>query len=315
MTRSDTPAAYDPLLQDRGPMPDTHLDPLPLRLVELPGLQLEYLTTVLDRWFKTHNLVNSLTTKVVSVFMQYCSPANVCDVGLALAAEYLMWFFAIDDMPDGAEKLSALTEVRLVLQGHPAKDDGLLKATLELRSRVLQTFGEIETARLFHLLDLLLASFLWETERAADTPPVALYRENREHTIAVYPYIELFRLAERVQPSQTVWPLVCVLEKLCVEIIYLTNDILSVRRDLRKRTHNLVIGIARESNVTYEAAFLQVVSLLKHTTDKFIVAQNELLRTEALEDRTRKYVDYLGSILEGNRLATVILAERYLGNG
>ena len=49
-------------------------------------------------------------------------------------------------------------------------------------------------------------------------PPVALYRENRQHTIAAYPYIELFRLAERVEPSQGVWPSLCALEKLCVEI-------------------------------------------------------------------------------------------------
>jgi hypothetical protein len=161
----------------------------------------------------------------------------------------------------------------------------------------------------------LLASFLWETERAADTPPVALYLKNREHTIAVYPYIELFRLAERVQPSQTVWPLLCALEKLCVEIIYLTNDILSVKRDLRKRNHNLVIGLARESEITYGTALSQVVVLLKHTTDKFLTAQNELLQTEVLDERTRRYVDYLGSILEGNRLATVSLAARYLGNG
>ena len=296
-------------------MPDPHLDPLPLRLVELSGVQLEYLTAVLDRWFKTHGLVNSLTTKVVSVFMQYCSPASACDVGLALAAEYLMWFFAIDDMPDGLEKLSVLTEIRLVLQGHPSRDDSLLKATFDLRSRVLHAFGEVETGRFFRSLDLLLAAFLWETERAVDTPPVTLYRKNREHTIAVYPYIELFRLAERAQPSQTVWPLLCALEKLCVEIIYLTNDVLSVKRDLRKKNHNLVISLACESEVTYEEALSQAISLLKRATDEFLVAQNEILRTEALEERTRKYVDYLGNISEGNRLATVILAERYLGNG
>jgi Terpene synthase family 2, C-terminal metal binding len=305
----------DEPLQGRGLMPVPRLEPLPLRLVELPERQLDYLTTVLERWCEEHGLVSTSAIKAVRVFTQHCSPADACDVGIALTGEYQMLFFAINDMPDGAEKGAVLAEMRLALHGHLTGDKGLPKATSALRSRVLETFGEVETARLFGLLDRLLVAFLWEAGRADDTPPVALYRENRQHTIAAHPYVELFRLAERVKPLPDVWPALTALEKLCVEIIYLTNDILSVKRDLRKKKHNIVIGLARDSEISYEAALSQVIDLLKRTVDEFLAAQSELLRDEALDERTRKYVDHLGSILEGNRMATVILTERYVGNG
>lgn len=304
----------DEPLHGHGPMPVPHLDPLPLRLVELSEKQLDYLTTVLERWREEHGLVSASAIKAVSVFTQYCSPADAFDVGLALTAEFQLLFFAINDMPDGAEKPAILAEMQMVLQGRPPGDNGLLKATAALRSLVLKTFGEVETGRLFRLLDQMLAAFLREAERADDMPPVALYRENRQHTIAAHPYVELFRLAERVQPPPAVWPALTALEKLCVEIIYLTNDILSVKRDLRKKKYNIVIGLARDSDITYEEALSQVNALLKRTVDEFLAAQGDLLRHEALDERTRKYVDYLGSILEGNRMATVVLTARYIGN-
>lgn len=301
--------------QGRGPVPVPHLDPLPFRLVELSDRQLDYVTTLLERWNEVHGLVRSSTIKAVRVFTQYCSPADARAVGLALIAEYQMWFFATNDMPDGAEKLSTLAEMRLILQGHPARDSGLLKATSALRSLILKTVEEVKTERLFHFLDQLLAALIWEVERAGGTPSVALYRENRQHTIATHPYLELFRLAEDVQPAEAVWPSLSALQERGVEMIYLTNDILSVKRDLQKNSYNLVLGLARERDITYEDAMSQVMSLLKHAADEVGAAQDELLRNKALDERTRRYVDFLGSIIEGNRMATAVLAERYAGKG
>lgn len=296
---------------DGGPMPAPHLDPLPFRRVDLTGSWMERLESVIARWSAQYRLGDRLHAEVIRQYTRFCAPFEPSMTGIDLAVEYLLWFFTVDDLPDDARRIPMLNEVRQVLAGANGESNALLCATVGLRDRLIDRLAGNDTRRLFQAFDGLLASCIWEAERAGQIPSVEQYWRNRAHTIAGYPYLELFRLTENARTS----PAIEELTHLCVEVIWVTNDILSVKRDVRKGDHNLVVSLAGEERISYAAACARAVHLLYESIAAFQVRQDRILADDSLDANTRRHVDFLGTILAGNRMATMSLAERYLGNG
>lgn len=293
-------------------MSDPPLAPLPFPLTRLTEAQLACVDSALTKWCDRYNLVNSLQVNVARVFMQHCSPRGANDTGLDLATDYLLWFFALDDMPEGQQKHEVLTAVRAIIGGSVAPKSSIDRATHDLCTKMREQLSGLETTRLFDFMDALITSFIWETERAERMPPIDLYRKNREHTIAVYPYLEMFRLTAGASPSEEEWPKIRELERLCVVGVYLTNDILSVKRDLKKSNHNLVLAIIEELGVAYSESLHRVSVMLEQSITDFLALRAAVLGRAGLSATVIDYIEYLGTMIEGNRAATLLCAQRFL---
>jgi hypothetical protein len=153
----------------------------------------------------------------------------------------------------------------------------------------------------------MFEAFVWEIENSDCTPDAGTYWRHREHFVAVYPYLDLWRLALQL-PLQMISPVVEQLEKLSVEMTVLVNDLLSVRRDRQQGKHNLVFSLAQELDGSSELGELEATRML-HAR----VAEFERLRTsvDTSDSRLRDYVSFLGAIPEGTRVAMMELRERY----
>jgi hypothetical protein len=153
----------------------------------------------------------------------------------------------------------------------------------------------------------MFEAFVWEIENSDSTPDAETYWRYREHFVAVYPYLELWRLALQL-PLQVVSPVMEQLERLSVEMTVLVNDLLSVRRDRQHGKHNLVFSLAKELDGSCELGAIEATRMLHARVVEF-----EQLRTgvDTSDSRLRDYVSFLGAIPEGTRMAMMHLRARY----
>jgi hypothetical protein len=229
-------------------------------------------------------------------------------VGLRLTAVYLAWFFVINDLTSQPSKQELLTDVRAVLRGAPAKaGSSLLAATEALRRETEGAFGA-ELARYQGRLEQMFDAFAWEISQAGRTPSSADYFRERVHFVAVYPYLELWRLALGLEPAALDERLVR-LEQLSVELTLLVNDLLSVERDTAERKHNLVFCLAAERGCDPEPARRAALELLDARIREFQRLSAEA--SAASDAKVANYVEFLGSVAEGTRVAMLDLRERY----
>jgi len=157
----------------------------------------------------------------------------------------------------------------------------------------------------------LLAAFAWEAEQAPwSTPPLATYRKYRRGTIAVYPYLEIWRLGEHVHPEPPAWPLLRTLEHLNVRIMYLTNDLFSSAREARLGKLNLLFLMMQKHHIDLGAAQTMVRHEIDHLISRFLLFRSSL-DTVHLSEGTARYVDFLSSSLAGNQQALLVLRQRY----
>jgi hypothetical protein len=285
------------------------LPPLPFQPIALSDESLRAVDATLAELEERFQLAKSAMRKVLRVYLKWCSPRQAPPVGLRLTAVYLAWFFAINDLTSLPSKQTLLTDVRAVLRGAPAKPgSSLLDATEALQREIDVAFGHAQLARYQGRLEQMFDAFAWEVSQAGLTPSSADYFRERVHFVAVYPYLELWRLALGLEPAALDERLVR-LEQLSVELTLLVNDLLSVERDTAERKHNLVFCLAAERGCDSEQASRVSLELLDSRIGEF---QRLSAETSAESDaKVRTYIEFLGSVAEGTRVAMLDLRERY----
>lgn len=291
---------------------DALREPLPFQLDRLSEQQMRNLDQFLLAWCADCGIGDERSREVVRVYVEYCSAAGTDVVTVNMAAEFLMWFFALNDIADGPRKGELLSSVLSIFRGEEAEAPPVTTATRLFRHRTTATWSD--TRRLRATIEKMFASFFWEIEHVGQTPPARAYQNNREHTVAVYPYMNIFRLGLGISSQTEPWPDLEVLEQLSVEIIYLVNDILSVARDHRKNKQNFVFSLASDHGIAWDAAVPRAVNHLFDRIARFRAVSERLLSEPTLDEPHRKYVAFLASYLEGNRVATFELKKRYFGD-
>ncbi len=246
------------------------------------------------------------------MYLEFCSPEQPSLSGLDLLTDYLAWFFLLNDLPVGPEKRGQLAEARDVFHGKPSNGSLVATATAEFCQTIRERFSLDERARLERRLSDMLEALCWEAEQSTHRPPAPeLFSIFREHTIADYPYLELWRLGEGLIVDTRHWPIFTELERINARIIYLTNDLLSSARDQRLDKLNTLFCLMNARRISLE----QAGALLHHELYRLVECFASLADSVKREDETRAsavtYISFLGSNLEGNRLTMFALADRY----
>ena len=154
----------------------------------------------------------------------------------------------------------------------------------------------------------MFEAFAWEIEHADSIPDVATYWHYRNHFVAVYPYLELWRLAMGV-PLRELAETGRGLERLSVELTVLVNDLLSVQRDTDERKHNLISSLARDLEGSVELALVEATRMLDTRVCEFERLQNRL--DLPADSALAHYVAFLSAVPEGTRQAMTELRKRY----
>jgi len=286
-------------------------EPLPFTQARLPESALSDLDRFMEAWSAECGLGDERAQHVVRVYIEHCSPEDVPREGMTAAAEFLLWFFALNDVPDGAEKRAALGAVRSILHGEDVEAPPFTVATRRFRDGIIAAHPD---RRLPGHLDAMFASFFWEIENLGRRPSAAEHEQNREHTVAVYPYVDIYRRSLGVPDESPLGEALADLERRSVEIVYLVNDILSVARDHRKQKQNFVFSLAADRGLTWALAVPLAVAHLRDRIAEFTARQRALLASSGCDARHRAYLSFLGSYLEGTRVATLALQGRYFGD-
>ena len=138
-----------------------------------------------------------------------------------------------------------------------------------------------------------------------------MYYQYRQHTIAVYPYLEIWRLGEGVFLEEILRHDIGELENLNVRTMYLTNDIMSIEREVEKGKTNLLFCLARDYGISLEEASEIAKSELNATINQFLNRLKCLEKSREISPTVKRYVDFLGTSLEGNRASLETLKIRY----
>jgi hypothetical protein len=287
---------------------------LPFDSTRLPSEKVDHLDAVLEAWCQRHHLGGASFRHVAGTYVDYCAPREAPHAGVDFLAHFVACFFALNDLSDEVAKRTAIGVARVALATGEAVGEPEADAFAELRMLAIRTWGMERVSRLLQSIDRMLGAFDWEIGKHVSSVAVEEYLCNREHTIGNYPFIEPWRLSLGADPTPEERLELDALEAWTTRLVYTVNDLLSVERDQRKQKLNLVLLLASERGTSIEDATARAYAGFWEDLARFA---GEWRRVRALmsDRRAVAYVDYLAALVEGNRAATVVLTDRFWGNG
>src|SRR6185437_12474701 len=113
---------------------------LPFAPARLSEPQLMSLDRFLQSWCVDCGLGDEHSREVVRVYIEHCSPTDADPRSVEMAAEFLLWFFALNDIPDGIEKRTALSAVLSILRGEDATAPRFDAATRRFRDGIMHRY-------------------------------------------------------------------------------------------------------------------------------------------------------------------------------
>jgi 5-epi-alpha-selinene synthase len=237
-------------------------------------------------------------------------------VELSLAADYLCWAFALDDLGDETpigERPAQLSELFELfdgtftgappLVGEPASVRALRDIVVRLRQ--LATPEQVEAFRVGN--QAYFGGMLWEANNRAGkwVPHESSFLMLRPAAGAVPPFFALVEPLEKLQLSAAVkaHPQVLELQRLAGGIVCWINDVLSFEKE---RTlcdvHNLAIVYEVHRGLAAGAALTQAVKLSNAEVDGFLARAAVLPSFSDQENAAlARYIDVLGSMIRITR--------------
>jgi hypothetical protein len=280
----------------------------------LPSSTYEKLEHFALNWLNKWQLANKSQKDFACVYIKHCSPEYAVSMDLSMIAIYMLWVSVINDTPNGPKRLALLEEVHSILRGEIKYSNiGITTighATIEFIDELHKHYTYHQTQRVMDQLCQLITATYDETLLDGRFPSLIEYLKLREQTIATYPYLELFRLGLKVPSHLALYER---LEQICVQCVFLVNDVFSVQRDMRKGKLNLVFCLARDREISIDAALEEALIMTYNRMHDFTTLSRSLVES-GLDDASYQYVTFLGSIQEGNRVGIMELHERYFGN-
>ncbi|HEY6725582.1 MAG TPA: chemotaxis protein CheW [Polyangiaceae bacterium] len=292
---------------------------LPFRLYSLGTEEMEVVNRTLSRWVEETGFARRSYVQVAAEYARYCSAPKPTRRGIELATEYLAWFLCLNDLPSDDYKRSTLRDVRGVCQGNDPLPRPESRATQNFLTRLAAELPGVALDRFRRRMLAMFDAFEWEAEwlqRGRGVPALDEYLVQREHLIAHFPYIELWRLTEGAEiEGPEAWEALERVEAANTRVIFWVNDILSTERDARKGKINLVECIAQEEGCPRATALEHAHQRLEQAVGAYVEERACLLRFTVRGAGIERHVQFLDSVLEGNRVATVALHDRFWGAG
>lgn len=275
-------------------------------------------------WSATYGLGDERSRRVAEAYVHFCSPASANACGVELDAEYMSWYFAYNDLEPGTEAVSAIREARrLLLDSEPPPSASQTTryraasphaaATAGLRQLMSRRLPRDGTSRLDMHFAHLFESFVREPDLAISPACTDSYLRNRVHTVGAYPHFEIWRLALGLIIPEQLAPLIHEAETQSATVIHISNDIMSIRRDKRKRKPNLVFHLMHEHSTSEILAIAMALDLLRAQLAEFKKTRHTISAVASTNFPVNKYVHFLAAAIEGNRQATLTLGKRYAG--
>jgi hypothetical protein len=208
---------------------------------------------------------------------------------LEIVVDWNIWLFIHDDQNDEAgfgrepAKLRALyDQLQLVLAGEPLSTDNVFALSLsELVGRMFERGTDAWRARFIASVDEYFSACIWEAENRAESrvPSVVDYIQKRPLSGALNTDIELIELCERIFLPDHVreHPLIREITLLSNNVVCWSNDIISLRKELRVRdVHNLVIALKHETNCSWQEAVDTAATMHLQQVKRFMELEQRL---------------------------------------
>lgn len=234
---------------------------------------------------------------------------------LSLAADYISWAFALDDLGDetdvGKDPI-ALARVferfDAVFEGTPlANEDAAERGLRDLVTRLsdLATPLQLDTFRMANRA--YFGGMLWEANNRSGqwVPNESTFLKLRPAAGAVPPFMALIEPLERITLPERVrkHPHVVELTDLAGGILCWTNDVLSYEKERAQGdVHNLAIVYERQRGQSPGAALAQAVAFHNSEVDGFLERCGVLPDfQDECSDELERYLDVLKSMIRVTR--------------
>jgi 5-epi-alpha-selinene synthase len=300
--------------------------PFPLRINQHVRAAHEHSLRWVKRAFGDELLVKK-TARARMAWMVAGFYPNAGIAELSLAADFLCWAFALDDLGDETAigerpaQLASLFELfdAAFSDAPPHADEPASVAALRnivVRLRQLASPEQVEAIRVGNLA--YFGGMLWEANNRAGkwVPHESSFMMLRPAAGAVPPFFALVEPLERLVLSARVkaHPQVLELQRLAGAIMCWMNDVLSYEKERKLGdVHNLAIVYEVHRGLPPGAALTQAVKLSNAEVDGFLARAATLPSFSDEEDAMlARYVDVLGSMIRVTRDWTLGSA-RYAG--
>jgi hypothetical protein len=247
---------------------------------------------------------------------------------LCLAADYLCWAFALDDLGDETpvgERPAQLAELFDQCDGTftgapPAIDDSPTVSALRdivARLRKIADDDQVEAFRRGN--QAYFGGMLWEANNRAGkwVPHESSFMMLRPAAGVVPPFFALVEALEsfRLPPAVKAHPQIAELERLAGGIVCWINDVLSYEKERKLNdVHNLAFVYETHRGLPPGAALAQAVALSNAEVDGFLARAAALPSFGEAEDAlVQRYIGVLGSMIRITRdwtLGSARYAER-----
>jgi hypothetical protein len=230
---------------------------------------------------------------------------------LSLAADYISWAFALDDLGDetaAGKDPTLLTQLferfDAVFDGpKPAAEDPQVSGLRDIVER-LAVIATAEQLRAFRTGNqAYFGGMLWEANNRHGNwvPNESSYLMLRPAAGAVPPFMALVEPLERLSLPESVrkHPHIQELTQLAGGILCWTNDVLSYKKERAQNdVHNLAIVYEVQRGLPAGAALTQAVAFHNAEVDGFLARAAALPSfDEAYTDELHRYIDVLRSMI------------------
>ncbi|MEM8503985.1 MAG: terpene synthase family protein [Cyanobacteria bacterium P01_D01_bin.1] len=285
----------------------------PLERFEQPVDKCRYLNSFIVDYISRYQLFDDVEryTKIIGLFMRFCTPPNVSFRGLDAVCMFTTLSFFIDDQSDKGNNryLERYQEIITGKRSPVTQSENALSELLDFAQQLSESYRASADSFRQHLLGYITAQ-QWERECVNHSQggfSIEDYRQYRPDAIALFPYLALLKLSENIDESRF-FPLqksqLLFLEQLAAKIAYLDNDICSWESERTDPTAlNLIKIIKESSDLSWRDSFEEVlrlrnaaVELYSHNRDCARQVES-VLKPAALESTTPVLNQYL-SLLE-----------------
>ena len=302
------------LLVPGRPLLSPVLRPLPYEVVPLDEEALREVDRFFEQWQSTFGFSTESFTTAARGYLKYCCPEGATLDQILVAAEFLAWCFCLNDLEDAAYRRQVVDDALEVLGGERRASKPEVRATRALLMSLENRAAPVPIARFRWRMQQMLESFRWEAEQEKGQPsaPLETFLGHREQLIVHLCYAEMWRVLLRAEvPPDPARGMLEVVESHSSRIVFAANDIMSVPRDLRLKKLNLVLWLRNENASSLESAVDDAVTFLAQELAAYGLARAQIERVVTRSHPLHRYLAFLDAVLEGNRLGTVALVDRY----
>jgi 5-epi-alpha-selinene synthase len=289
--------------------------PFPLRLNQHVQAAHEHSLRWVKRVFKDDLLAQKAgRARMAWMVAGFYPSAGIAE--LSLAADYLCWAFALDDLGDEtpigerpAQLADLFEQFDSAFSGAPPSTDESAAVTalrdIVTRLRQIATADEVEAFRVGN--QAYFGGMLWEANNRAGkwVPHESSFLMLRPAAGAVPPFFALVEPLERLRlsPAVKAHPHVLELQRLAGGIVCWINDVLSYEKERKLGdVHNLAIVYEVHRGLPPGAALTQAVKLSNAEVDGFLARAATLPSFSEEDDRMlARYIDVLGSMIRITR--------------